>query len=62
MYINVVKIIRVPIILIGFIITGFGVYKFIVALNINQQIASTLVAMFGIEFMWFFLWIFRGKK
>lgn len=62
MYINIFKILRVPIVLIGFIIMGFGIYKFVVALNINQQIASTLVAMFGIQFMWFFLWLFRGKK
>lgn len=62
MYINIFKILRLPIILIGFITMGFGIYKFIVALNINQQIASTLVAMFGIQFMWFFLWLFRGKK
>lgn len=43
------------------IIIGFGLYKFIVAANINQQIASTLVALFGLHLMWFGLWI-TGKR
>lgn len=62
MYINVYKLLRVPVILTGLVIVGFGVYKFITALNINQQIASTLVAIFGIQFMWFLLWATRSKK
>ncbi len=62
MYINVGKIIRIPVILTGLVIVGFGVYKFITAVNINQQIASTLVAIFGVQLMWFILWLTQGKK
>lgn len=40
-------------------ITAFGVYKFIVALNINQQIASALVGIFGLQLMSLVLWIIR---
>lgn len=57
MYINLGKIIKLPVLLIGLVIVGFGVYKFIVAVNINQQIASTLVAIFGVQIMWFLLWL-----
>jgi hypothetical protein len=62
MYINIGKIIRIPVILTGLVIIGFGVYKFITAVNINQQIASTLVAIFGVQLMWFVLWFTQGKK
>lgn len=61
MYINIGKIIKVPVILVGLVIVGFGVYKFITALSINQQIASTLVALFGVQIMWFVLWATGGK-
>lgn len=63
MYINLGKIIKLPVLLVGLVIVGFGVYKFITAININQQIASTLVAIFGIQLMWFLLWVTKeGKK
>lgn len=62
MYINLGKIIKVPVMLVGLVIVGFGVYKFITAVNINQQIASTLVAIFGIQLMWFLLWATQEKK
>lgn len=62
MYINIGKILRVPILLVGLVIVGFGVYKFVTALNINQQIASTLVALFGVQFTWFLLWVTAGKR
>lgn len=61
MYINLGKLLRVPAVLIGLVIVGFGVYKFITALNINQQIASTLVAIFGVQIMWFLLWATKRK-
>lgn len=62
MYINLGKIVRIPILLVGLVIVGFGVYKFITAANINQQIASTLVAIFGIQLSWFLIWLTRGEK
>lgn len=62
MYIDLGKIAKVPILLIGFAIVGIGVYKFITAININQQIASTLVALFGVQLMWFLVWVTKGKK
>ncbi len=61
MYIDIGKILKLPVIIIGLVIIGFGVYKFITALSINQQIASTLVAMFGLQLMWFMLWFMRKK-
>lgn len=61
MYIDIGKILKLPIILVGLVIVSFGVYKFITALSINQQIASTLVAMFGLQLMWFMLWFMRKK-
>lgn len=61
MYVDIVKILKVPVVLVGLVIVGFGVYKFITALNINQQIASTLVAMFGLQLMWFMLWVMKKK-
>lgn len=61
MYIDIAKIIKVPVILIGLVVVGFGIYKFVTALNINQQIASTLVAIFGLQLTWFMLWMIRRK-
>lgn len=61
MYIDIIKILKVPVVLVGLVIVGFGVYKFITALNINQQTASTLVAMFGLQLMWFMLWVMKKK-
>lgn len=61
MYVDIAKILKVPVVLIGLVIVGFGVYKFITALNINQQIASTLVSMFGLQLMWFMLWVMKKK-
>lgn len=40
-------------------IIAFGVYKFIVANNINQQIASALVGIFGLQLISLMLWIIR---
>lgn len=62
MYVDIAKILKIPVILIGLVIVGFGVYKFITALSINQQIASTLVAIFGLQLMWFMLWIMKKGK
>lgn len=62
MYIDLVKILKVPVVIVGLIIVGFGVFKFITALNINQQIASSLVGIFGIQFMWCFLWVTKKDK
>ncbi len=62
MYIDITKILRAPVVVMGLVIVGFGVYKFITAANINQQIASLLVAIFGIQFMWFFLWVTKKGK
>lgn len=59
MYINVSKILRILSMLSGVVIIGFGVFKFVVAANINQQIASTLVALFGLHLVWFLLWAAR---
>lgn len=61
MYISIFKIIRLPGIILGILPIGFGVYKFIVAPNINQQIAATLVAIFGLQLVWFILWSTKGK-
>lgn len=63
MYINIGKLLRLPVLIISFIVLGFGIFKFFEAGfngTINQQIASTLVSMFGLQLLWFSLWI--GKK
>lgn len=62
MYINLTKIIQIGGLVVSLVAIGFGLYKFIVAANINQQIASTLVATFGLQLMWFVLWITAGRK
>lgn len=62
MYLNLTKIIQIGGIVVSLVAIIFGVYKFIVASNINQQIASTLVAMFGLQLMWFVIWVTKGKK
>ena len=62
MYINLNKIVGYIGIGVALVIIAFGVYKFIVAININQQIASTLVAIFGLQLGWLTLWVNqRGK-
>jgi len=59
MYINLTKILSYVGIGVAFVIIAFGVYKFIVAININQQIASSLVAIFGLQLMSLLVWIIR---
>lgn len=59
MYINLTKLIKYAGIAVPAAIIAFGLYKFATANNINQQIASTLVAMFGLQLGWFVLWLIR---
>lgn len=61
MYIDIAKILKIPVIIVGLVIVGFGVYKFITALSINQQMASALVSIFGLQLTWFMLWLMRKK-
>ncbi len=57
MYLNLGVILRVIGATVGLIIVGLGIYKFVVASNINQQIASSLMALFGLQLAWFILWV-----
>lgn len=62
MYINLAKMMRIPGIILGIVLIGFGVYGYGWASpTINQQIASALIAIFGLQFMWFVCWI-TGKR
>lgn len=60
MYINIGKLLRFPLLLIAVIILGFGIYQFFQSGftgTINQQIAATLVSIFGLQLLWFALWL-----
>lgn len=59
MYINLTAFIKLGGVMAALVICGFGVFKFATAQNINQQIASTLVAMFGLQLGWFLMWVSR---
>ena len=62
MYINISKIINVIFIIIGVVILGFGMIRFILSNNLQLQIAASLVAIFGLQFIWFAVWLRRSSS
>lgn len=61
MYLDLTKLIKLGGVAAAFIIVGFGAFKFVTAQNINQQIASALVAIFGLQLAWFVSWLSAKK-
>lgn len=60
MYINLGKILKIASLVAGVIILAFGVIRFIFGTNLQLQSASALVAIFGLQLIWFILWL--GRK
>lgn len=61
MYLDIKKYGRVVGRLVAIIILIFGVVSFSLSLTVQDQIAGTLVALFGLQLFWFITWLSRGK-
>lgn len=57
MYINIVKILQIIGLIVGLTILGYGIYSTVMATNAQLQIAAILFAIFGLQLIWFILWI-----
>jgi len=61
MYINLRKVSRIIGFILALLVLVFGVLTFVIAISIQEQIASALVAIFGLHLMWFILWVTKPR-
>jgi len=61
MYLDIKKFGRVLGRIVSLVALGFGVASFSLSLTVQDQIAGTLVAIFGLQLFWFVTWLSRGK-
>lgn len=61
MYLDIKKYGRVVGRLVAIIILILGVVTFSLSLTTQDQISGTLVALFGLQLLWFITWLARGK-
>lgn len=61
MYLDIKKFGRVLGRIVALAALGFGIVSFSLSLTVQDQIAGTLTAIFGLQLFWFVTWLSRGK-
>ena len=61
MYINLRKVSRIIGFILALLVLVFGVLTFVIAISIQEQITSALVSIFGLQLMWFILWVTKPR-
>ena len=59
MYINFKKIIKILGLIAAAAVLVFGIFSYGISLSAQQQTVGVLTAIFGLQFVWFILWVTR---
>lgn len=62
MYIDIFKLLRVLLYLVGVFGIAIGLFLFVMSNTAQEQSVGIGAAQFGLLFVWFVAWIGRGSK
>lgn len=62
MYIDIFKVLRVFLYLLGTLAIAVGLFLFVLSKTPQEQLVGITTAQFGLLFIWFIAWTGRGAK
>lgn len=62
MYIDIFKVLRVFLYLLGVFAISVGLFLFVLSKTPQEQLVGIATAQFGLVVVWFIAWLGRGSK